>query len=434
MDFEKILAYSFLRDEKTLISMISSFQDKHFDNKNIAKIFSFVRNFYIKYSKLPEIEVVKVNLDDNEKETLEEINSISFDIVKNSEWLDDETDKYIKQKALENAIIESAVLVEKGKCEEIEKKITDALTVGTKVDLGLAYFKDIKERAVRLFKFKDRRVKTNFLEIDKVTNGGLIIPSLSVILGRVNLGKSLFLSNLALNLSEEGKNVVLFSLEIAQDLIAQRIDGHITGYNLNEIYQDREKIKDLIKKAHKFRKQGYGEIYIKEYPPKSVSVADFRNYLRELDIRKIKYDVILVDYLTLVKAFGLTTDSLYMGGKISSENLRALSYYTKCPVITVAQLNREGIFANFKDLDMYHTGESMGIIQTADFCLIIGKDEEEMVFESEISFKCIKNRLGPAGSIWKMWLNPFSLRLFNTIEEFVASFDESGGNPQIKER
>lgn len=430
-DFERIIIYSILKDEKILITLLSSLKAVYFDNEKLSRIFTIVKDYYSKYQSIPEPNVVKSKLNSEEKECLEDLLSMDFDIESSYNWIQDESDQWIKDKAIKQAILDSVELVEKGEYGRIKEKIENALLSGTKVDLGLPYFSSMLDRIKRVWNFREKKIPTGFKYLDKVTNGGLSVPSLSVFLGKISIGKSLALSNLAVNLISQKKNVVIITLEIAQDLIAQRVDGHLTGLNVNEIYQDKEQIKELLRVSKKIRKEGYGEIYIKEYPPATINVNDIKLYLKELDIRKIKYDVIIVDYLNLMKSFAIKDDNLYTSGKKIAEELRALSYYTKCPVITVSQLNREGTFANFEDLDMHHTGESIGIIATADFVVIIAKNQDEMVYEHEISWKVIKNRFGIPGSIWKTYLNPFSLRLYDDIEKYTQSFEISGGTPEI---
>lgn len=429
-DFEKIICYAFLKDEKVLISMLSSYQERYFDNPNIAQIYKRTAEYYEKFHQLPDESIVDSWLGSDAKHVLQDILSLHLDVAKSSGWIEDEADNFVKMKALRHAILDSVELVDQGKYAEVEELIRKAMVAGTKIDLGLAYFKDMKERVMRMWSFKDLRYPTGMQMLDKVTNGGFIVPSLNVVLGRINLGKSLLLSNLALNMSSLGYNVALITLEIAQDLVAQRLDAHMTEFDINQIYRDKRLMKELLQEG-KNRYQGdSGEIWIKEFPPKSITIQEIKGYLRELDIRNYKYDVIMVDYLTLMNSWkSVAADNLYSVGKNIAEELRSLSYYTAKPIFTVSQLNRQGIQAEFEELDMHHTGESMGIIATADFAAIIGKDESEMVYENEISWKIIKNRMGQRGVIWKTYLNPNSLKLYDSVEDFASSFETSDGEP-----
>jgi replicative DNA helicase len=429
-DFEKILCNAFLRDEKVLISMLSYFQEKHFDDENIGKIYKRTAEYYEKWHHLPDEAIVDSWLGEDAKHVLHDVLSMHLDLAKSSDWIEDKADEFIKTKALRHAIVDSVALVDQGKFAEVEEKVKDALASGTKIDLGLAYFKDMKERVMRMFRYKDLRFPTGMAHLDRATNGGFIVPSLNVVLGKINLGKSLFLSNLALSMSAMGYNIALITLEIVQDLIAQRLDAHMTGFDINQIYRDKRLMKELLEEGKARYQNNCGEIWIKEFPPKSITIQNIKGYLRELDIRKYKYDIVMVDYLTLLNSWkSVASDNLYSTGKNIAEELRALSYYTGKPIFTVSQLNRPGTQADFEELDMHHTGESMGIIATADFAAIIGRDEQEMVYENEISWKVIKNRMGQKGLIWKTYLNPNSLTLYDSVEDFARSFETSDGEP-----
>jgi len=430
-DFEKSLAYGFLHDRRVLVMMPSPFRAEQFEGEEIGKMFSLARDYYQKYMEVPEIQIIKTGLGEDGKKTLNDVLKIKMDFDKTTlKWIEDEADKYVKKKAMEIAIMESVPLLKKNDFGEIEAKIKDALTTGIKTNLGLSYYRDIAQRIERLWNSRKKKIPTGFAKLDEITHGGFFVPSLIVILGRINLGKSLFLSNMALNLSQKGLSTAIITLELSEDFIGQRIDAHLTGYDINTIYEERQKTRDLIALVKRAQKENWGDIYIKEFPPATVGVAHIRKYLHELKLMGRRFDVIVVDYLTLMRSFTSREDTLYMRGKAVSEGLRALSYEMDCPIVTVSQLNREGTYVDFEDLDMKHAGESMAIVATADFSCIIGRNKEEMIWENEISWKCIKNRMGPVGEVWATYLNPFSLRMYDDDKSFTQSFELSGGSPR----
>ena len=55
---------------------------------------------------------------------------------------------------------------------------------------------------------------------------------------------------------------------------------------------------------------------------------------------------------------------MFKDGLAVSEELRALSYKFKCPVISAVQSNTEGM--NSQDIDMQNVSESRGIVHTTD--------------------------------------------------------------------
>ena len=71
--------------------------------------------------------------------------------------------------------------------------------------------------------------------VDHYTNGGFFKDGrmIALFMAQAGLGKSVFLSNLAVNFLKQNLSVVVISLEMSQDVYAQRFDAHISGKNIN---------------------------------------------------------------------------------------------------------------------------------------------------------------------------------------------------------
>jgi replicative DNA helicase len=160
-----------------------------------------------------------------------------------------------------------------------------------------------------------------------------------------------------------------------------------------------------------------GELFIKQFPTGDANTNDFRAYIRELQMRGINPDILYVDYINLMKASYKAGNDLYSSVKRITEELRSLSFEFKLPVISVSQINREGSFVNFKELDFNYVAESHGIPATADFMAILGVNPDSMVYENEIDYKIVKNRLGGrVGEFGKLYLDSKSLKMYDGSE------------------
>jgi hypothetical protein len=63
------------------------------------------------------------------------------------------------------------------------------------------------------------------------------------------------------------------------------------------------------------------------------------------------------------------------------------------------------------------THNSIGISASADFMAIMGKDEEQMTYESELLYKIVKNRLGGrVNEIGKFYIDKNSLKMYDETE------------------
>jgi replicative DNA helicase len=224
------------------------------------------------------------------------------------------------------------------------------------------------------------------------------------------------MANFAARQVLNGHNVILLTLEMSEQAFAQRFDSILTGLDMNRMYLSANRT-ELVRRLNEIRHDALGHLYIKQYPTGAASILDFRMYLRELQIRDINIDIVYVDYINLMKAAYKKSNGMYEAIKSISEELRALSFEFECPIVSVSQLNREGFYTTFAEIDFNHIAESMGIPATADFMAILGTDENQMIYESEILYKITKSRIGGMiGSIERFYLDKRSLKMYDSLE------------------
>ncbi len=216
-----------------------------------------------------------------------------------------------------------------------------------------------------------------------------------------------------------GHNVVMLSLEMSQDMNAQRMDSIYSLMDINRMYFDLNQ-RVLIDRLTELKRNNLdrGELIIKHFPTGAASVRDFRVYLRELIIRGLDIDIIYVDYINLMKSAYKEYNNLYSSVKSVAEELRALSFEFETPVVSVSQLNREGSFVGFAELDFNYIAESMGLPATADFMTIMGIDQDRLIYENELHYKIVKNRLGGRVSeIDKFYYDKKTLKMYDALEQ-----------------
>ncbi len=83
------------------------------------------------------------------------------------------------------------------------------------------------------------------------------------------------------------------------------------------------------------------------------------------------------------------------------------------------------------------TKNSFGIPATADSMIIQGTDEDSMIYENELRWKNVKNRLGGmVGQLGKWYIDSKSLRLYDEteIDDWIANAEESGDERLVYER
>jgi archaellum biogenesis ATPase FlaH len=276
-------------------------------------------------------------------------------------WLLDEFETFSRHKALEQAILSSADLLEKGDYGPVEDMVKDAVNVGLTRDLGTDYFEDPRGRLEAL-KDNNGQISTGWQNLDKKLFGGFNRGELNIFAGGSGAGKSLFLQNLAVNWAQAGLNVCYISFELSEQLTAMRLDAMMTNIPTKKVFPEIDNVEMKVKML----KKKSGNLQIK-YLPSGSNVLDVRTYLKELELKnKKKVDCILIDYLDLMmpKSKRISPADLFIKDKYVSEELRNLVVEKQCVLATASQLNR----ASVEEIEFDHSHISGGLskIQTAD--------------------------------------------------------------------
>lgn len=420
---EKLMVKAMLVDSQYTATLSSVFDPSYFQSEQISKIYKTIIDHYKTYNDLiPTTAVVNSFSDESEQEKIsnifKEVESIDFDVAKNYDFLFNETNQYLKEQAFKDALMKGVDLIEK-KENPLQYKniIEDALAKDLKIDLGLNYWDDLNERLKRVLSQSEVKIPSYYPILDEFINGGFPTYTLSVILSKIHGGKSNTLVNIASRQVLKGYNPLIISLEMSEDAFAQRLDSIYSKQDINRIYLDSTSKKNMISSLKEIKNNnGLGNLIIKEFPTGKATTQDIEMYIRELNYRGIKPGPIYCDYLQLLKS-GSSKDKRYEELKTISEDLRALSLTHQTPVISVCQINREGSFTEFKDVDFNSVAGSLDIAATADFIMILGQDEDSLIYESEVHYRVVKNRLGGrVGEMGKFYLDKKSLKVYDESE------------------
>jgi replicative DNA helicase len=418
---EKLILKGCLVDKAFLILTSNVFVPEYFQSERLAKIFTIVSKHFEEFQIIPNETLIQAAAGESREDISSELNdlrAIDFDVASNYDYLLKNTNIYLKDQAIRKALMDSVSIIEnKEPIDHVRQKIEDALCKDLKVDLGLAYFRNLGERLRRIFNATDIRVPSYYPSFDELLNGGFPPLSLSVIVAQIHGFKSNTMANFAARQVLHGHNVVLLTLEMSEDMFAQRFDAIYSKLDINRMYHGEMK-RDLMRRLIEVRRGITNDLYIKQFPTGAASVKDFRIYLRELKLRDVCPSIIYVDYINLMRSvYKKSDDNMYASVKSIAEELRALSFEFEAPVISVSQLNRSGSFVGFEEIGFNYISESMGVPATADFMSIIATNEELLIYQSEIHNKIVKNRLGGrVGDVWKSFYDARSLKMYDETE------------------
>ena len=343
--------------------------------------------------------------------------------------------EFIKKNILKEAIVEGAKILSKGgvtgvadACMGIleDAERLSAIGEATSLTYSAKALDDQQENNVQGKALADHydvisnpsaKISTGWPTLDLYTNGGFPVEgkSLEVIMGQAGLGKTVALVNLGYNCLKQDLRVVVFTMELSNDMYGRRFDSLISNVDLDDLGPLVNTVKERV--AEFFKQHPKAELIIKEFPPKGATINTFNAFINTLCKEKgrdWKPDVIIVDYLNLVGAAGAVDDNMYQEGLKVSEQLRALSYRWKAPVLTAVQINTEGM-KNEDGPEMENVSQSRGIAHTADFMFGIHRDEA-----GNIRGKIIKSRLGPATGRENICFrrDDHTLRMIDTQEDY----------------
>ena len=236
----------------------------------------------------------------------------------------------------------------------------------------------MKRNEICKFKYrKETPVKSGFTELDKITsdwkNGELI-----VIAARPSMGKSAFALSMIKNIAVDiNTPVALFSLEMSMNQLACRFMINVSG--VKNVDSSNEEELSLLNEAEK--QLDNAPIFIDDTP--SLSVHELRTKAFRL-VREHQIKIIILDYLQLMNASGMTFGNREEELSVITRSLKALALELNIPIIAFSQLNRvvescEGFEGKRPQLnDLRKLGS---IEQDADMVCFIHRPDYYRIFE-----------------------------------------------------
>ena len=421
--FERVLCFKALFDSTYLASIVDYIKPCYFKDKNIASVFTIISEFYVKRDKLPTLTEIKTYLTTEDLKTsfknlVESLKDIDKNIDKNE--LYDNTEQFLKEKAVYSTMLDVASDIAKGDIDTsiILSKIEQSCNISLVTDTGFDLYNDIDTLIDDLCSVQ-RSIPSTWPWLDDALNGGFLESgrALYVFAGETNIGKSIFLGNIATNIANQGKNVLLVTLEMSELLYARRICTNVTKIPLKEMNMNTQTLRSVIKEQ---QQSGKGSIFIKEFPPSTITPNQLKAFIKKIKDQGIAIDAIVLDYLNLVHSpIGSNSHERV---KNVTEQVRAMSYVFNCPIITATQLNRSGF--SIDNPDLATISESVGLAATADVIVSIFQNEEDREL-GVIRLGMMKNRYGPRGHTQAMRIDYSTLTITQSEDSAISTEDET---------
>lgn len=253
-------------------------------------------------------------------------------------------------------------------------------------------------------------ISSGFSDFDQMTSG--FHPSdLIILAARPAMGKTAFALNLALNAAMKSKKgVLLFSLEMSSSQLLQRLLSIEAGIGLQKIRNGFLDPDDWGKLGLASMKLSNSEINIADLP--NVNVLEIRAIARRLKAAG-KLDIIIIDYLQLIKGNSTRGDNRQQEISEISRALKGIARELDIPIIALSQLSRATEQRADRRPMLSDLRESGAIEQDADMVMFLYRDDyynEDSEDKGLTEVIIGKQRNGPVGTI--------KLRFFHEYTKF----------------
>jgi replicative DNA helicase len=432
---ERTILRNLIYNEGYMRRVLPFIKAEYFGDKIDRLVYTSIHAFIDDYNSLPstealEIAVQKTNIKEDEfKEVVGVIQSLTNEDA-NADWLATETERWCKDRAIYNAILQSIEIID-GRNKEMSADalpslLQEALGVAFDNSVGHDYLADFASRYDFYHKVENR-LPFDLDMMNKITNGGLPSKTLNVVLAGTGVGKSLFMCHVAAAALSLGKNVLYITMEMAEERIAERIDANLMNLPMDQLHDLPRQMFDT--RIERIKNKTEGRLIIKEYPTAGAHSGHFKALLNELSLKqRFRPDIIMIDYLNICASArfkNAQAANSYMYIKAIAEELRGLAVEHDVPILTATQTTRSG-YGN-TDVELTDTSESFGLPATADLMIAL-ISTEELEALNQILVKQLKNRYNDPTSNRKfvIGVDRARMKLYDVEARAQATIIESG--------
>lgn len=332
--------------------------EKMFTDRNIRDIYKLVCN-YIQKNENHTLDIYDFILSLNDKQII------------HTSYLTTLKDMYITSADSENWVIRLQLKYEKmlfAQCKGVNDYRNAVIEINKYkfVDTECNLF-DVADNYLKEYDQKsERMVKTGYFGIDSLI-GGLQGGNYLILAGSTGMGKTAMALNLVINILNQNKEVLLFSLEMTPEELLSRIISNIKDIPAQDLRNRHLKKSDLDKYIEYIGSDDFKRIenLLKIPTTNNLNIGKI-----EQIVRKSKADIVFIDYLGLIRSDNLK-QSTYDQVSDISRRLKLLAIETNKPFVVLHQLNRDMKSRQDKRPQLSDIRDSGKIEQDADFITFV---------------------------------------------------------------
>lgn len=241
--------------------------------------------------------------------------------------------------------------------------------------------------------FTDNEVEKTYIGFSKLDDmlGGLEGGDMIIIGARPGVGKSALVTQITSNFADQGKRIGFYNLEMKEKQVYERFVVSQSGIGLTRLRRAKKFLGD-----EKERFDNANAVLEKKdsivITTGSKAVSEIRS-----ESRHMGYDIIIIDYLQLLK-----TDKEYRGNRYAevgaiSKAIKALAMELNIPIIALSQLNRVSEARDTKEPTMAELREAGDIEQDASVIILMWNLSSDD--RSKKGCKVEKQRQGQTGKV-----------------------------------
>lgn len=241
-------------------------------------------------------------------------------------------------------------------------------------------------------------VPSGFVDLDRLL-GGLQKSDLVIVAGRPGMGKTSWLLSAALNAARARARVAIFSMEMSNEQIVQRLISSETGISTQNLRLGKLDDREWTLFVEATGSLSSVRIFLDDTPAQSP--IQMRTKCRRL-YSEHGLDLVIIDYLQLMNSGTGRVENRVQEISFISRQLKQLARELNVPVLAAAQLSRAVEQRQDKRPQLSDLRESGSIEQDADVVMFIYRDDvynENTDRPNQADILVSKHRNGPTGTV-----------------------------------
>ena len=427
--FEQELIYKLIHDPSYFSSVVPYIKTKYFREVGNAVLYDAMHRYYTDTGNKPNARDLLTLIKD-EGTARKEVGIEAFKNIHestehiNKDLLKSKTEDFIR-KAIHT---ESLILGAEGMGENNDEKLAESFKIAEEAqkvsldeDFGTSVY-DIDE-CVDYYQDDTMGILPNIRSFNNMMGRGFLPKTLHTFLAPPGIGKSATMSAFAVEFLKQGRDVVVFTLEMEEAEWMKRIYANLIDVPIATLEtSDPEEIKRRFKE----KTAGMGTLIVKEYPSYAVNALQIQNFLEKYGEKTgIKQPVCFVDYLGLMGSSRMPVGTAsYEYIKSITAELRGVAQKLELVMITAHQLNRSAV--DNLEAGQASVSDSAGISMFSDSMIFLLQTKEwKKLGKIKVNFE--KNRMTGKTTDFTIGFDYQKMRFNDDYNDEVDNFDTGMG-------